>query len=157
MLTGVGGMAGWIAFTILAGQLVAIAWIDARRMIIPDGLNALLIATGAAAALLTQTPSAAMALAGALAGPAVLAGIRWIVSRRAGREAMGLGDVKFAAGAGAWVGLESLPLLLVVASTAGLAAALMGTRDGQGRLPFGPFLALGTATAKAAALLGWPG
>lgn len=156
MLTGFTGGAGWVALSILAVQLVAIAWIDARRMIIPDALNALLFATGAAASLVTQTPSPAMALAGALAAPAVLAGVRWVVSRRTGREAMGLGDVKFAAGAGAWVGLDSLPLLLVVASVAGLAAALAGRRDGEGRLPFGPFLALGTGVAKVAALLGWP-
>ena len=157
MLSGVGGVAGSIALAVLAVQLVAIAWIDARRMIIPDALNALLFATGAAAALLTATPSPAMALGGTLAAPAVLAGVRWIVSRRTGREAMGLGDVKFAAGAGAWVGLDALPLLLVVASTSGLVVALVGRRDGEGRLPFGPFLALGTGAAKGAALLGWPG
>jgi leader peptidase (prepilin peptidase)/N-methyltransferase len=157
VLTGVVGIAGWVALSMLVAQLVAIAWIDARHMIIPDGLNALLFATAAASALVTQTPSPAMALAGALAAPAVLAGVRWAVSRRTGREAMGLGDVKFAAGAGAWVGLESLPLLLVVASGAGLAAALAGRHDAEGRLPFGPFLALGTGVAKAAALLGWPG
>lgn len=151
-----GAAAGhWLAFAVLAAQLAAIAWIDWRRMVIPDGLNAALFATGAAAALLTGEPSPVAAAAGALVAPGVLFAIRWLVSRRTGREAMGLGDVKFAAGAGAWVGVEALPLLMVVASVTGLGGALVqGSRDEGGRLPFGPFLALGTAVAKAATLSG---
>lgn len=155
MLNAGGAAIGWLAFAVLAAQLVAIAWIDWRRMIIPDALNAGLFATGAGAALLTGAPSPVAALAGALVAPAVLLVVRWLVSRRTGQEAMGLGDVKFAAGAGAWVGIEALPLLMVVASLAGLGGALLrGVRDDGGRLPFGPFLALGTAVAKAAVLSG---
>jgi leader peptidase (prepilin peptidase) / N-methyltransferase len=147
-----GAPSAWIAavaLAVLLTQLAAIAVVDWRRMIIPDALNALLFATGVASSMLTGQPSPLSAAAAATAGAAVLYGVRHVVSRRTGREAMGLGDVKFMAGAGAWVGLEALPALLVVASLAGLAWGLRpGARDAQDRIPFGPFLALGTAAAR---------
>jgi leader peptidase (prepilin peptidase)/N-methyltransferase len=67
-------------------------------------------------------------------------------------QGFGLGDVKFLAAAGIWIGIAGLPMLLLFAALTALAAAgvmqLVG-RDmtRQTSLPFGPFLTLGLLLA----------
>jgi leader peptidase (prepilin peptidase)/N-methyltransferase len=63
-------------------------------------------------------------------------------------QGLGLGDVKFLAAAGPWIGITGLPSLLLVATLTALAAAgslQLAGRDMTRRtsLPFGPFLAIG--------------
>jgi leader peptidase (prepilin peptidase)/N-methyltransferase len=62
------------------------------------------------------------------------------------REAMGLGDVKFMAAIGAFLGWEAVVFTLVVASMIGAfygaAMVALKKQDWSGRLYFGPFLAL---------------
>jgi leader peptidase (prepilin peptidase)/N-methyltransferase len=62
------------------------------------------------------------------------------------REAMGLGDVKFMAAIGAFLGwpavLFSLALSSVIGSLAGLALILLRKRDWSARLPYGPYIAV---------------
>jgi leader peptidase (prepilin peptidase)/N-methyltransferase len=62
------------------------------------------------------------------------------------REAMGLGDVKFMAAIGAFLGWEAVVFTLIVASMVGAAygGAMVALRkqEWSGRLYFGPFLAL---------------
>ena len=71
-----------------------------------------------------------------------------------GREGLGLGDVKLAAVAGAWVDWPLLPLVVEVAAVSGLSLALFRavregrTPRGDMRLPF----AVGLAPAI---FLGW--
>ena len=63
------------------------------------------------------------------------------------REAMGWGDVKFLAMAGAFLGWGSVFFTLVAASLLGsilaLSMGLFGRRDLAARLPFGPYLVFG--------------
>jgi leader peptidase (prepilin peptidase)/N-methyltransferase len=66
-----------------------------------------------------------------------------------------LGDVKFLAAAGIWIGIAGLPILLLIATLTALAAAgimQLAGRDMTRRtsLPFGPFLAIGLLLALAA-------
>lgn len=127
----------------------ALALTDIRRGIIPNGLNLsiaglgllkTLVTGGAAAALETGCEAAAIGL------------IFWLLRRcyfvLRKTQGLGLGDVKFLAAAGTWIGIAGLPTLLLIATLAALAAAgslqLAGravTR--QSSLPFGPFLAIG--------------
>jgi leader peptidase (prepilin peptidase)/N-methyltransferase len=63
-------------------------------------------------------------------------------------QGLGLGDVKFLAAAGIWVGVAGLPILLVVAALTALVCAgimqLAGRQlSGQTAISFGPFLAIG--------------
>ncbi len=63
------------------------------------------------------------------------------------RDAMGFGDVKFIACIGAFLGWRAVLFTVVAASVfgslAGVALMLTGRRDASGRIPFGPYLALG--------------
>jgi hypothetical protein len=65
-----------------------------------------------------------------------------------GREGMGMGDVKMLAMIGAWMGWRSLLFIILLSSLAGsLIGGIMLVLSRQGakaRIPFGPFLALGT-------------
>jgi len=62
------------------------------------------------------------------------------------REAMGLGDVKFMAAIGAFLGwpavLFSLALSSVIGSLVGVALILLRKRDWSTRLPYGPYIAV---------------
>jgi leader peptidase (prepilin peptidase)/N-methyltransferase len=70
-------------------------------------------------------------------------------------QGLGLGDVKFLAAAGIWVGFPGIAMVILVAAVGALVAAgglrLAGyTLTRQTSLPFGPFLAMGLLSAVAA-------
>jgi leader peptidase (prepilin peptidase)/N-methyltransferase len=127
----------------------ALAAIDFRYGVIPDGLNLVIGGLGLTRVLMTR---------GAVAGieaalEAVAVGlVFWLLCRLyfALRkvEGLGLGDVKFLAAATLWVGIKGTPVLLLIATATALAA--VGGLQVAGRnmtrttaLPFGPFLAIG--------------
>ncbi len=63
------------------------------------------------------------------------------------REAMGLGDVKFIAGIGAFLGWKAVLFTIaaasMVGSVVGLGLLLLGPRARSLRIPFGPYLSVG--------------
>ncbi len=135
----------------LALLMLAIAVVDAQRFIIPDELTAtsLALAFVYAAVIDPQAVWESIALA-ALRG-AVLAlvflGVRAVHARLRGREGLGLGDVKLAGVAGAWLDWLTIPIAVEIAALAALAIYLMRNFlrgrpiRATGRLPFGLFLA----------------
>ena len=132
----------------LGWTLLALAVIDQRHMILPDALSLPLIPAGLAVAALTPAGALAHHLAGAAAGAASLGAVAWAYRRATGREGLGLGDVKLFAAAGAWVGWQALPSVLLIGAATGLAAALLlgrakGLPGPREPVAFGPYLALG--------------
>nr|WP_294551143.1 A24 family peptidase [uncultured Rhodopila sp.] len=150
------GVAGWAAAVtdgldfwlacLLGWTLLTAAWIDLRTMILPDVLTLPLLLAGlGATAAISPGALADHALAAAL-GYLVLSGTARAYRRLRGRDGLGLGDAKLLAALGAWLGLNSLPIVLVLASCTGLGAAgvaiLLGKRvTAATAIPFGPCLA----------------
>ena len=74
--------------------------------------------------------------------------IAWLYHKIRGRDGLGLGDAKLFAAAGAFVGWQGLPLVLLVASGGGVVAILLLRLRGRvigptDIIPFGPFLGFG--------------
>jgi leader peptidase (prepilin peptidase) / N-methyltransferase len=144
---GIAGLAG----AGLGLIMLAVAVIDARRLMIPDELSALALALGLADVGFERWPEmpAPMleALIRAAATAAVFFAFRLAYRRWRGREGMGLGDVKLAGVAGIWIDWPSLPIAVEIAALGALvfvAWLRIGARrapDPLDKLPFGAFFA----------------
>jgi leader peptidase (prepilin peptidase) / N-methyltransferase len=166
------GLTPWagVAFA-FACALVVVSTIDLDHGIIPDVISLPGILVGLAlSALVPGGVGLWDAFAGALLGGGLLWAVAAVYQRAAGIEGLGLGDVKLLAMIGAFLGWQSLPAVLLVASFTGSIGglALIASRRGRTRacrvlrvlgpgalarhlrrtpLPFGPFLALGALAA----------
>lgn len=134
----------WGLTAVLAVTLGAIAIIDLRTYRIPDLLSLPLIAGGFAVAFWLPRLPILYHLIGAAAGYAMFALIGGWYFRRTGSEGLGLGDAKLFAAAGAWLGWQALPMVLLIAALGGLAFSyLMNAHDRSAAIAFGPWLAFG--------------
>ena len=126
----------------LAWGLLVLAVVDTLQFRLPDLLTLPLAAAGLlAAAFLPAERVLDHAVAGAIAYVALWS-VAWSYRRIRGREGMGLGDAKLAAAAGAWLGLEPLPSVLLLASIGGIvwvafAAIFRGRAELSKHIPFG--------------------
>ena len=132
----------------LVSVLAAICAIDARYGIIPDSLVVTLAAGGL---LQTYLAGEAGLLERALEAVAVLAAAalfrasyRWI----RGFDGLGFGDVKFAAAATLWIGIQGVPVLLLLAVLSAVISLVIMRAEGhdvhgQQAVSFGPHLAVG--------------
>ncbi len=127
----------------LGWTLLALGWIDWERMRLPDALTLPLLLAGLGVA---WSEDAALASGHALAaatGYLLFRGVALAYRRLRGRDGLGAGDAKLLAAAGAWVGLDGLPAVMLVGAALGIGLALV--RPGvtmATRVPFGPALAL---------------
>ncbi len=126
----------------LAVALVALAFIDLEIGLIPDKIL-LFVAPLGLVYQLADGDLVAAVVGGALAGGLAYL-IRYGFLRLRGRDALGLGDVKFFAAAGVWLGPMGLPAFMVIAGLGGAVFAVLWRRRGGGlEFPFGPALAVG--------------
>jgi leader peptidase (prepilin peptidase)/N-methyltransferase len=130
----------------LGWTLLALAWIDARHMILPDILTLPLVLAGLGFAWLLEPDRMFDHALGAAIGWLLF----WVVSRLyrmlRGRDGLGEGDAKLLAAAGAWVTWSGLGPVMLVAALTGLALALIirlrgGEATAATAIPFGPPLA----------------
>jgi leader peptidase (prepilin peptidase)/N-methyltransferase len=137
------GTAGWL-WALFGWMLLPLALLDARHFWLPDGLNALLGATG----LVIAGPMLATSLidrwVGAVICGLTLAAIAAFYRKIRLKDGMGGGDPKLVAAVGAWIGWQALPLMLVLASLGGILWALAGQRKrdqplAERPVPFGLF------------------
>ena len=138
-------------------SLIALAWIDARTCLLPDVLTLPLLWLG----LLINVGDVFAPLSHAVIGAAGGYLLPWTVYHAhrvvTGKEGMGHGDFKLLAAAGAWVGFQALPFVIVGACVVGVIGGLVLRATGRARagqmLPFGPYIVM----AFTVALLQLPG
>jgi len=140
----------FLCFTICFGWLLlALALIDMRSYLLPDGLNLAVFLLGSVMVALFRQDAWVWHLAGATAG----FGLLWLVEttylRLRGIHGLGRGDAKLLGAIGMWTGLTGIPTVLLIASLAGilsvvlLAALKRQPLSGQSMIAFGPWIALG--------------
>ena len=162
-----------VAFAFTAALLL-ITFIDFDHFFIPDEVSLPGVLIGLAVSALPHGIGLANAALGAALGGGILWLVAWGYERSTGTEGMGLGDVKLLAMIGAFLGWQSIPIVLVVASIGGSLAGAFVIFGARGRremarvahtlgwravptfvrraarrtaIPFGPFLAFGAVVA----------
>jgi leader peptidase (prepilin peptidase) / N-methyltransferase len=135
----------------LAMLMIAIAFVDARHFVIPDELNIAALALAFMNLAIFSNETATEAIPFAIMRGAALSlvflGLRIAYRKLRKREGLGLGDVKLAGVAGAWLSWQTIPIAVDLAALAALAAYSMHCLTSErgfritGRLPFGLFFA----------------
>ena len=139
---------GWPLYgaLLLTWTLIALTFIDLDKMLLPDQLTLPLLWAGLLLNLLGGLASLQDAVIGAIAGYLLLWSLYWSFKLLTGKEGMGYGDFKLLAALGAWLGWQSLPLILILSSMVGAVAGIslmLQRRHQQGNpIPFGPYLAM---------------
>jgi leader peptidase (prepilin peptidase) / N-methyltransferase len=133
---------------LLGTALVWLSIVDIRTMRLPDAVTMPLAISGVALAWVMVWDNPFWRLASAAIGYLVLFGVAHAYRAIRGRAGLGLGDAKLFAAAGAWLGMGSLPSVMLWACMLALAGVLLAVIfkrriEASTRLPFGPFLALG--------------
>lgn len=142
----------WIwADCALGWTLLALCWIDIWHFLLPDVLTLPLVLAGLGATVVLDPSATTNAAAGAAIGYLALTSVEIAYRALRHRDGLGRGDAKLMAAAGAWVGWQSLPQVIVGAALAGIAAGVVlhivrkkrtGTRLGDTVIPFGPCIAI---------------
>jgi leader peptidase (prepilin peptidase)/N-methyltransferase len=137
----------YFLYLLFTCSLFTISIIDLHHKIIPNVISLPGIPAGFAAAFVLTDITWLESGIGILAGGGSLYAIALVYKLLTGREGMGGGDIKLLAMIGAWMGWRALPLIVLMASVAGTAAALIflihSAKGFRTRIPFGPFLSLG--------------
>ena len=136
--------------------LILGTFVDLEHYILPDRVTIGGMVAGVVLSPLVPelhfTASWSTALLRSVLGLAVGFGGLWLIAILGElafkKEAMGFGDVKLMGAIGAFFGWKAVLFVLLSASLfgsiVGVGLIVLGKRQLQGRIPFGPFLALGT-------------
>jgi len=133
------------AALVLVAGLIALTFIDADAMLLPDVITLPLMWLGLLLAWYGGFVSLADALWGAVAGYLSLWSVYWAYKLATGKEGFGYGDFKLLAALGAWFGWQAiLPIVLLsacVGAFVGISFIVAGKKTMASRLPFGVYLA----------------
>lgn len=142
------------AYWLLAFGLILGSFVDFDEMWLPDRCTIGGMIVGPILAFLIPalfgTGSHVEAFIRSLIGLAFGFGILWLVAFFGKlilkKDAMGFGDVKLMGALGAFLGFESVVFIIFVSSLlgsiVGVSLILLGQREWQSRIPFGPYIAL---------------
>jgi leader peptidase (prepilin peptidase)/N-methyltransferase len=138
----------YFLFLLFAASLVTISFIDLQHQIIPDVISLPGIPLGLIISVFLKHVSWTDSLIGIIGGGGFLFIIATAFEKLTGKEGMGFGDVKFLAMIGAWMGWKALPFVILISSLTGTLVGggtlLLAGRGLRAKIPFGPFLAIGT-------------
>ena len=138
---------GWqlLAMLVFTWLLITMSVIDIDHQILPDVLTLGLLWLGLLVNSQGMFTNLHDAVYGAALGYGLLWAVYWIFKLSTGKEGMGFGDFKLLAALGAWFGVQSIPLIILLSSVVGAAVGIAGIiilgRDKNIPIPFGPYLA----------------
>ncbi len=134
-----------LAVLFLSWSLIVLTMIDFDHQLLPDDITLPLLWAGLVVNSMGMITSLQDAVWGAIAGYAILWGVYWLFKLLTGKEGMGYGDFKLLAALGAWMGWQSLPIIILLSSfvgaVVGLSLIVIKGRDKNIPIPFGPYLA----------------
>jgi len=134
-----------IAAITLTWLLIALAFIDIDHQLLPDVMVLPFLWVGLLLNLFNIFTTLPQAVVGAVAGYLSLWLVFHLFKLITGKEGMGYGDFKLFALFGAWLGWQSLPLIILLSSfigaLIGISLIVFQGRDRAKPLPFGPYLA----------------
>ncbi|HEC06622.1 MAG TPA: prepilin peptidase [Thiolapillus brandeum] len=134
------------AALLLTWALVALSLIDIDRQLLPDAITLPLLWLGLTLSLFPVFVDMRASLIGAMAGYLSLWTIYQLFKLLTGKEGMGFGDFKLLAALGAWLGWQSLPLVVLLSSAVGaflgVTMIVIQKRHRAQTIPFGPYLAI---------------
>ena len=140
-----------IKFLILTPALLTAFVIDYRLQIIPNRLNLTLFEVGLVFVFIYGISNIAISInmiLGMLVGGGIFLIITLVGGLIYGKEAMGLGDVKFMGALGLFFGLERIVVIALVSFLIGaiLSIILLATKikKTDEYIPFGPFIVIST-------------
>ena len=133
------------AILIFTWCLICLTVIDFDHKLLPDQITLPLMWLGILVNLNGMFATTESAIWGAVAGYLSLWSIYWIFKLLTGKEGMGYGDFKLLAALCAWMGIQMLPVIILLSSFVGAAVGitliLVQGRDKNIPIPFGPYLA----------------
>lgn len=141
-----------IGFWYFAATLVAILFIDWEHQIIPNQLSYPLVIVGLLVSLVSPHITFWQSFGGAVVGFGGFLGIAYLGEKLFKKESLGGGDIKLAAGLGAFLGIWKVLLVFILSAFVGLAASLIMMAFSKELrehrvIPFGPFLAIAAVIA----------
>lgn len=134
-----------LAALVFCWSLIALTFIDLDTQLLPDSITLPLVWAGLAVNLGGLFTTLSSAVIGAIAGYLALWSVYWLFKLATGKEGMGYGDFKLLAAIGAWLGWQTLPLVVLLSSlvgaVVGIVLILAGRHSRGVPIPFGPYLA----------------
>lgn len=134
-----------LALLVLTWGLITLTMIDVDHQLLPDEITLPLLWLGLLVNSFGLLASLEDAVWGAMAGYGILWGIYWLFKLLTGKEGMGYGDFKLLAALGAWLGWQSLPMIILLSSfvgaVVGIGLIVIRGKDRNIPIPFGPYLA----------------
>lgn len=127
-------------------MLIALSGIDFDTKFLPDNMTLPLLWVGLLLSALGGPVDMRSSILGAVAGYLTLWSVFHLFKLVTGKEGMGYGDFKLLAALGAWLGWQSLPIVILLSAftgaVVGLTLILVLGRDRNIPIPFGPYLAV---------------
>ena len=140
-----GFSAATLAGAVLVAGLVALTFIDADAMLLPDAITLPLLWIGLLWSANGGFVPLTDAIWGAVVGYLSLWTVYWAYKLAFGKEGFGYGDFKLLAALGAWFGWQAiLPVILLsagVGAVVGVTLIALQKKTMASRLPFGVYLA----------------
>lgn len=131
---------------LLTWFLIAMTYIDFEHQTLPDILTLPLLWLGLLSSCFNLFATSHDAILGAIIGYLFYWIINALFKLIAKRDGIGQGDFKLLAAAGAWLGWQILPFIILTSSALGLVYGILmiGWRrhDRKKPIPFGPFIAI---------------